>query len=201
MPTPPPDHEPRWTPVPSSPTDGPTPTDEPTLTGRYPAGPWLAVALLAVAVMVLSGLAGLWAARGVPGDQITVTVLPSKTPWPLVPPIRVGDYSRDPNVKPSPRATAEKSTTTATYSKGGTDAVILLLSRPETKAEDFLRGNGLTDIAPVGDSFCGVTADAKLDGCVVLADQTAVLVVGLQGQTRDVLMGLAGQFAGTLSQG
>lgn len=189
------EHEPRWTAVPATPPGGQAKP------GRHSAVPWLVVALLAVAVMVVSGLAGLWAARSVPGDEITVTVLPSRTPWPLDPPIRVGDYSRDPNVKPSPHSAGQKTTTSATYSKGGTAAVILLLSRPETKGEDFLRDNGLTDITPVDESFCGVSTDTNLDGCVVLVDRTAVLVVGLQGQTRDVLTTLADQFAATLSQG
>lgn len=130
-----------------------------------------------------------------------ITIGPSRTPWALMPPLSMGEYSRDANSAdtPSMNPNTKKSTITATYSKGGQATVVLLMSRPETDAKKFMTDMGMNAIIAEGSGFCGTSSDNNHDGCAVIRDNTAISVVDLVGLSRVELMDLANQFGDQLA--
>ena len=122
-------------------------------------------------------------------------------PFPLVPPLRLDDYSRDANadVMPSMNPASKRSTVTATYSKAGNNAFVLLMSRPETDGKKFMADMGMNAVVPTDDGWCGTSVDSTREGCAVLRDDTALLVVDLSGMTRTDLIQQAHGFGTALA--
>lgn len=133
--------------------------------------------------------------------QEVITIGPSRTPWKLMPPLSMGEYSRDANSAdtPSMNPGTKKSTISAIYSKAGQPTVVLLLSRPETDAKKFMSDLGMNAVIAEGAGYCGTSADSNRDGCAIIRDNTAISVVDMVGLSRAELMQIANDFADEMS--
>lgn len=131
---------------------------------------------------------------------------PSSTPtatstWTMELPVQIGSYTRDPNATNAPSTEAGTTTTSATYATKGQDAVVVLMSRPQTDLRAFMDDAGMNSVSEQqlsdksGSAQCGIDPDHNDTGCVVLQENTAVLVLALLNQSRQDLADLAQQVA------
>lgn len=155
--------------------------------------------LLAVAAVLGGGYAA-WRYNA-SKPEVVVTASAPRTPWKMVPPLALGEYSRDANSKDTPSLdpATKKEVVSATYSKGGAQSAVLVLSRKETDAKKFMETMSMTTVIEQDEGFCGINTDTSREGCALIRDNTAVLVVDLAGASRQDVMKLAVQFADTLS--
>jgi hypothetical protein len=155
--------------------------------------------IAAVIVLIIVGVSSYFINSSQP-------VAPSATPvatstWALDLPVQIGNYTRDPNTTSAPTAQGGVTTTSATYAAKGKNAVVVLMSRPQTDLKKFMSDAGMTAVGeqPLSDrsgsALCGVDPDHNDTGCVVLQENTAVLALGLQDQSRQDLADLAQQAA------
>lgn len=168
---------------------------------RFPR--WLMVLAGLLALLLAAGGAGYAAWRiNAAKPQVVVTAGPPKKPWAMVPPLQMGEYSRDASAAESPSAnpTTKKQTIAATYAKGGQNSAVLLMSRPEKDAKKFMTDLGMNAVVATADGYCGTSIDTNREGCAVIVDDTAVMVVDLVGLTRTDLMTLTHRFAKELSK-
>lgn len=146
-----------------------------------------------VLVVVVAGIAAYFINSSQP---TTPTTRPSST-WELALPVQVGNYTRDPNSASSPSAGSGRTTVSATYAKDGKDAVVILMTRPESDLKQFMKDAAMNAVTEQelskgsGSAQCGTSSDNNYTGCVVLRDDTAVLVMGLLDQSRQDLADLA----------
>ena len=167
---------------------------------RFPR--WALVLFGVLTLVLVVGGAGIGAYRyNASKPQVVITASGAHTPFPLVPPLRLDDYSRDANadVMPSMNPASKRSTVTATYSKAGNNAFVLLMSRPETDGKKFMADMGMNAVVPTDDGWCGTSVDSTREGCAVLRDDTALLVVDLSGMTRTDLIQQAHGFGTALA--
>lgn len=167
---------------------------------RFPR--WALVLFVALASVLVIGGAGYGAWRyNADKPQVVITASGPHTAFPLVPPLRVGDFSRDANANatPTPNPTTKVSSIATTYSKDGHDAFVLLMARPATDGKKFMTEIGMNAVVPTDDGWCGTSVDSTREGCAVLRDDTALLVVDLAGMTRTDLMQQAHAFATQLA--
>lgn len=160
--------------------------------------------IAALVVVIIVGVSSYLVNSSQPGAP-SVTPVPTAT-WALDPPVQIGAYTRDPNTTSAPTTQDGTTTTSATYATKGQNAVVVLMSRPQTDLKEFMSDAGMTAVGeqPLSDKSgsaqCGVDPDHNDTGCVVLQENTAVLVLGLQDQSRQDLADLARQ-AGALAAG
>lgn len=195
------------------------PGDAPGMTGDHTSGPdelqldpvlttnklpgWVVplVGILLALAAVLGGGYAAWRHNQNKPD-VVVTASAPRTPWQLMPPLSVGEYSRDANSDDSPSVhpVTKKQAVSATYSKGGAQSAVLLLSRPETDAKKFMTEDMVMNtVIAQGEGFCGTSIENNRDGCTVIRDNTAVTVVDLAGASREEIMALTVKFADQLS--
>ncbi|GAA1397561.1 hypothetical protein [Luteococcus peritonei] len=192
-------HTPHW-------SDSSTGPDElevaPALrSSRFPK--WLLVLMGVLLGALVVGGAGLTAWRiNAAKPQVVITAGPSKTPFALVPPLAVGEYSRDAsaNDQPSVNPTTKKSAIAATYARGGQNSVVLLMSRPEADVKKFMTDMGMNTVIQTEDGYCGTSVDTNRDGCAIVRGNTAIMLVDLVGLTRTDLMELTHDFADELDR-
>jgi len=121
--------------------------------------------------------------------------------WPLQLPQGAGSYTRDPNTATNPTTKDGTTTLSATYAKDNQDAVIVLMSRPTTDLEKFMKEAAMSSVTtqPVAGTstkaLCGTSLDNDNTSCAVLKDDTAVLAVGLLDQPRPELAAVADSVA------
>ena len=112
-----------------------------------------------------------------------------------------GSYTRDPNTATNPTTKDGTTTLSATYAKDNQDAVIVLMSRPTTDLEKFMKEAAMSSVTtqPVAGTstkaLCGTSLDNDNTSCAVLKDDTAVLAVGLLDQPRPELAAVADSVA------
>lgn len=175
------------------------------------AGPVIRASRFPRWLLVLAGLLTLALAVGGAGyaayrmnaakPQVVITAEPSRTPWKMVPPLSVDDYSRDANSADTPSAnpTTKKSTIAATYARGGQNTVVLLMSRPETDPKKFMTDMGMNAVIATDNGYCGTSIDTNRDACAIVRDRTAIMIVDLVGLNRTDLMKLTNRFADTMA--
>lgn len=172
---------------------GPSRAAEPEAGTRPSRRALLIGTIFVVLVVIVAGIAAYFINTAQPADP---TARPSST-WELALPVQVGDYSRDPNAGSSPSADGGRTTVSATYAKGGKDAVVVLMTRPESDLKKFMKDAAMNAVTEQelsngkGTAQCGTSSDNNYTGCVVLQDDTAVLVMGLLDQSRQELADLA----------
>lgn len=156
---------------------------------RFPRWAVLLVGLLALALAAGGAAYGAWRYNA-SKPQVVITAGGPHTPFPMVPPLRVGDYSRDVNqdATPTPNPLTKSSTIASTYAKGGHNAFVLLMSRPEADGKKFMADMGMNAVVPTDDGWCGTSVDSTREGCAVVRDNTALLLVDLSGMTRTDLI-------------
>lgn len=187
-------HTPQW----GTSSTGPDELDVPPAirTNRLPR--WLLVLTGVLLFALAVGGAGYAAWRiNSTKPQVVITASASRTPWTLTPPLQVGAYSRDAsaNDQPSRNPTTNKSAIATTYARQGQNSVVLLMSRPENDTKKFMEDMGMNAVVPNEDGFCGTSIDTNRDGCAVVVDNSAIMLVDLVGLTRTDLMELTHQFA------
>lgn len=172
---------------------GPSRAAEPEAGSRPSRRALLFGTVLVLVVVIVAGVAAYFINSAQPADP---SVRPSSK-WALALPVQIGDYSRDPNAGGSPSADSGRTTVSATYAKGGKDAVVVLMSRPESNLKTFMKDAAMNAVTEQelsngsGSAQCGTSSDNNYTGCVVLQDDTAVLVMGLLDQSRQELADLA----------
>lgn len=160
--------------------------------------------IAAVIVLIIVGVSS-YLANSSQSVAPSATPVPTST-WALELPVQIGDYTRDPNTTSAPTAQDGTTTTSATYAAKGKNAVVVLMSRPQTDLKKFMSDAGMSAVGdqPLSDGSgtaqCGVDPDHNDTSCVVLQENTAVLALGLQNQSRQDLADLAEQ-AGKLAAG
>ncbi len=159
--------------------------------------------IVALVVIIVAGVAAYVINSTQPAAPAS-TPAPTST-WKLELPVQIGSYTRDPNAGASPSTQAGSTTTSATYAKGGQDAVVVLMSRPQTDMKAFMADAGMNAVTEQdlsdrsGTALCGIDPDHNDTGCVVLQENTAVLVLGLLDQSRQDMADLAEQTARQVS--
>lgn len=156
------------------------------------------VAVVAVVVVALVAFGVIAYVQGL--TRLTAgTPSPSPTPKPLALPVQIGELSRDPAVKVTasidPMSKAQL--LSATYAKGGKDALIAVAARPIESGERLLIQLGVVDPFSVGEGRCGRTRD-QLNACAVGRGTTAVLAIALVGQQPAELVAQAQQIIGAI---
>lgn len=155
-----------------------------------------------VSILLVAMAAGIgWVyARSQPDAVTTQTMVPTKPPFEMVLPLEIGAYSRDANQGNTPSTGADgKVTISATYTKGGQPAFVLLLGRPYTDGREFMRDLNMNAIAEVDDGLCGISGDNQNDGCSLIRDQTGILVLSTVDISRADLMVITQQVATQLT--
>lgn len=158
----------------------------------------LILTVVTVALVAIAAGGGYLVNRLSPASVITQTVTPTAAPgsWPLALPVSIGDYSRDANQGATPTRGADgKQTVSAQYSRQGEPAALILLSRPHTDGKLFMQEANMNAVTEASTGWCGISGDNDLDGCLVIRDQTAVLVMAIQDISRDDLIALTTQVA------
>lgn len=164
---------------------------------------WLLLLLGILLVLLAVAGAGYAAWRmNASKPQVVITASASRTPWSLTPPLAVGEYSRDANANDTPSAnpTTRKSAIASTYARNGQNSVVLLMSRPETDVKKFMTDMGMNAVIQTEDGYCGTSVDTNRDGCAIVRDNTAIMLVDLVGLTRTDLMALTHDFAEELAR-
>lgn len=139
-------------------------------------------------------------ARSQPDSVTTQTQVATRPPFELVLPLEIGEYSRDANQGNSPNVGADgKTTISATYSKGGQPAFVLLLGRPYDDNREFMRDLNMNAVSEVDDGLCGISGDNQNDGCALIRDNTGILVLSTVDMARADLMALTQQAATQLT--
>ncbi len=158
----------------------------------------MTLAIVTVVLVAVAAGSGYLVNRLTPATVITETVTPTPTPasWPLALPVTIGEYSRDANEGATPTTgTDGKQTVSATYSRDGKPAAVILLSRPHSDGQQFMQDANMNAVAEVEPGWCGISGDNNLDACVVIRDGTAVLVLAMADFSRTELMELTVQVA------
>ncbi|AZZ43101.1 hypothetical protein [Acidipropionibacterium jensenii] len=172
--------------------------DDPHQDDRAPSHKVMAVGTIVVLVIALVVGFAAYAINSIQPSTRSASPVASST-WKLELPVQIGDYTRDPNAAASPSTQAGSTVISATYSKGGKDSAVILMSRPQADLKKFMSEAGMTSVTQQelsdrsGTALCGVDADHNDTGCVVLQESTAVLAMGLQDQSRQDLADLAQQ--------
>lgn len=183
--------------------DGPAPSNASREPGQSRSGPSVRTIVIGVllTLLLIAGAVLTAVLVNETGPDTFVTAAASNTPFPMVLPAKVGSYSRDPNAgtTPTTNPTSGISTMSSTYSKGSQPAVVVVLSRPEKDAQKFMAEAAMGAVTAQGEGYCGTSSDNNLDTCVVISEQTAVMVAGLLGQSRADLMAVAQQFGSELA--
>lgn len=147
-------------------------------------------------VVVLAAAGGYLASRLTPENVSTQTQTATRPPFELTLPLQIGEYSRDANEGNTPtRAADGKTTLSATYSKGGQPAFVLLLARPYPDGKQFMLDLNMNAVTPVEDGLCGVSGDNANNGCSVIRDNTGILVLSTVDVSRAELMDLTHQIS------
>lgn len=152
----------------------------------------LLIALLVSALLcALAAAGGYLVSRLTPSSTSTQTVAATRPPFEMELPLQVGEYSRDANQGNTPTKGVDgKSTLSATYSRGGQPAFVLLIARPYTDGKAFMRDLNMNVVAPVDEGLCGVSGDNNNDGCSLIRDNTGILVLATVDMSRAELMAL-----------
>lgn len=168
---------------------------------RFPRWALLLIGTLTLLLAVAGAGYGAWYLNS-RKPQVVVTASGPKTPWKMYPPLQMDEYSRDANSADTPSAnpTTKKSVISATYARSGQNTVVLLMSRPEKDPKQFMADMGMNTVVATDDGFCGTSVDSNRDGCAIMRDDTAVMIVDLVGQSRADLMVLAHKFADAMDQ-
>ncbi len=183
--------------------DGPAPSNASREPGQSRSGPSVRTIVIGVllTLLLIAGavLTAVLVNKSSPGTFVTASA--SKPQFPMELPAKIGSYSRDPNAGTTPETnpTSGISTMSATYSKGSQPAVVVVLSRPEKDAQQFMTEAAMGAVTAQDGGYCGTSSDNNLDACVVISEQTAVMAVGLLGQSRADLMAVAQQFGSELA--
>ncbi|SJN28347.1 hypothetical protein [Luteococcus japonicus] len=167
---------------------------------RFPRWLLLTAGILALVLAVAGAGIAAWRINA-SKPQVVITASGPRTPWEMVPPLSVDEYSRDASAADTPSAnpTTKKQTIAATYARSGQNTVVLLMSRPEKDAKKFMVDLGMNSVIATEDGFCGTSVDTNRDSCALIRDNTAIMVVDLVGLSRADLMTLAHKFADSLA--
>ncbi|MEL4356441.1 MULTISPECIES: hypothetical protein [unclassified Luteococcus] len=169
--------------------------------GRFPRWALVLIGTLLILASVAGAAYVAWRMNtGKP--QVVVTASGPRTPWAMVPPLAVDEFSRDANANDTPSAnpTTKTSTISATYARSGQNSVVLLMSRPEKDPKKFMADMGMNTVVATDDGYCGTSVDSNRDGCAIMRDDTAILIVDLVGQSRSDLMVVAHKFADEMAK-
>lgn len=167
----------------------------------------LILAIVTVMLVLAASASGYLVNKFTPATVTTQTVTPSAAPatWKLALPVTIGEYSRDANVGASPVVGADKKqTVSAPYTKAGQPAVVMVLSRPHADGKLFMQEANMNAVVemmgttPENSGWCGVSGDNNLDGCALIRDDTAVMVLAVQDISRVDLMALVVEVADTI---
>lgn len=156
----------------------------------------VAGALMIVAVLGLASWLGL--TLGSSGPAQTVTASPPPPEWPLDPPSVHGDWVRGDYSTQPPVEGQERVVVSAGYADGE-QRIVLLLSRPETNLEEYLADANIGQTEVVGPDTCGRSQDTDTPVCVRIADETAIMVAGLDQQGFPQLGRLVDEFHSVLA--
>lgn len=152
--------------------------------------------IISALVVGVAAIGGYLVSRYTPETISTQTVAPTRPPFKLELPLQVGEYSRDANQGNTPTKGVDgKTTLSATYSKGGQPAFVLLVARPYTDGKVFMQDLNMNVVAPVEDGMCGVSGDNNNDGCSLIRDNTGILVLSTVDMSRTDLMALTRRIA------
>ena len=152
--------------------------------------------LVSALLMALAAGGGYMASRMRPVETQTQTQVATKPPFKLELPLTVGEYSRDANDgNTSTTAPDGKKTLSATYSKGGQPAFVLLVARPYKAGKVFMRDLNMNVVSPVEEGLCGISGDNNNDGCSLIRSNTGILVLSTVDMSRADLMELTRQVA------
>lgn len=204
-----PDQGPRWQRVEPTPSEGMEPTDglvrepgrrrgparaaEP-VPGR--ARPIVIVLVVSLVLAIVAAGFGWLYARSRPSAVTTQTQVATRPPFELKLPLELGEYSRDANQGNSPNVSEDgKTTISATYSRGGQPAFILLLARPYDDGKVFMRDLNMNAVGSVEDGLCGISGDNQNDGCSLIRENTGILVLATVDLSRADLMNITHQAA------
>lgn len=153
---------------------------------------WLIIALVTLALVGIASGVGYYLNRVAPVVVVTQTPTPSAAKWKLALPLQVNGYSRDAADGASPVTGPDKVTTvTAPYSKDGKQQLIILMGRPYVDLKSFMEAANMNVVVPVDDALCGISGDNNLEGCAIMSDDTAILVMSMGDPTRSELVVLA----------
>lgn len=121
-------------------------------------------------------------------------------PWPMEPPVVVGDYVRgqvsNGNETPGPQVAQ------ADYTDGE-HTVVLVMTWPEADVADFLTHAGIVDTvetAAGSDRYCGVSEDTGEAGCGEVVDEAGLLLVSVSEQSPEAVSELLDRFKEELGQ-
>lgn len=148
-------------------------------------------ALLIVAILGLASWLGLTLGSSEPPEVVTAS--PAPVEWPLDPPSVHGNWVRgDFNTQP-PVEGQERVVVSANYADGS-QRIVLLLSRPEADLQEYLTDANVGQTEEVGQDTCGRSQDTDAPVCVRIADDTAIMVAGLDQQSFQQLSQMVDEF-------
>lgn len=153
----------------------------------------LAGLIITIVVLLVAGAAAYF----INAAQPATPSAPPSSRWALALPVQVGQYSRDPNGGSTPSSGGGRTTISATYSRNGKAAYVVLMSRPENDPKRFMDEAAMSAVSEQslsdrsGAALCGTSSDSNATGCVVMKDNTAVLAMGLADQSRQDIADMA----------
>lgn len=151
----------------------------------------VAGALVIVAILGLASWLGLTLGSSVPSE--TVTASAPAPEWPLDPPSVHGDWVRGDYSTQPPVEGQERVVVSAGYADAE-QRIVLLLSRPEVDLQEYLNDANVHQTEVVGPHTCGRAQDTDTPVCVRIADETAIMVAGLDQQGFPQLSRLVDEF-------
>lgn len=157
----------------------------------------LLIGLVISALLIMLAAAGGYFVSHLAPDVVTTqTQTATRPPFAMQLPLQVGEYSRDANQGNTPTKNADgKTTLSATYTKGGQPAFVLLLARPYSDGKQFMLDLNMNAVTSLEDGMCGVSGDNSNSGCSVIRDDTGILVLSTVDMSRADLMALTHRIA------